>query len=561
MSSSAGSSSSTLRQTKQQQQALLQKLLLQGGAASAVAQPQPQQPAADPTDVFLRTASSTRSQGLTRNLLFVSVRPIVDVKKNLALPPWEKPTERIQSGLFAARPIKAGGIALRDQYLVSDMLPDATLDDERPMAVQLSELNIMTPDFLGQVVDLRYEDPELLHSYEFQMVATQYQYPVGNLRNWHVALLAHQTPVYTLGGVLQRRALFELGCRINHSCSPNAIAVYPRAGNVCTVVALRPIAANEEITVCYFPHLLPFRLETRRMHIAAHETGRWLCWCERCMEEEFRMFGKTTTEEISKAREELELDALAHPPTAASAPGASRDVPFGGFDGHMYEALLRALPLSNAKQLTICLDRLDRARNTTELDERPAMLHVIGDICFTLTENLLLDSDCTCPEFRWTVAYRTLQCWLSDWEGHPSFSSEVKHERKKKLCIELKSENKSAMLMRALSVLFRGLEDAFKALPETAGAAMSVYSWLLLYALRQPLGILLGEMMAQAVDACVTDPCVAASAAVQQDWDQRKEQIGRIYKLSNEPYVPARGSNSEETNNNSNMVLLTRRLK
>ncbi|KAG8985918.1 SET domain-containing protein 5 [Tulasnella sp. 427] len=80
-------------------------------------------------------------------------------------------------------------------------------------------------------------------------------------------------------------ALYRLHSHLNHSCSPNVSVQHPLLDTQpakISVVAKRPIAAGEELTVTYVNPRN--NLKKRRRELK--EWGFGECRCERCLEEE-----------------------------------------------------------------------------------------------------------------------------------------------------------------------------------------------------------------------------------------------------------------------------------
>lgn len=72
--------------------------------------------------------------------------------------------------------------------------------------------------------------------------------------------------------------------KINHSCNPNAEIRFPYSSNVLQVVALRDIAANEEICISYLDECQLNRSRHSRQKYL-QENYLFLCECEKCHEE------------------------------------------------------------------------------------------------------------------------------------------------------------------------------------------------------------------------------------------------------------------------------------
>lgn len=71
--------------------------------------------------------------------------------------------------------------------------------------------------------------------------------------------------------------VFEIICRINHSCRPNSCAFWNEDLKMETVHAIRPIKKGEEVTIVYGGY--GPRQERRAWHKATHKFD---CTCESC---------------------------------------------------------------------------------------------------------------------------------------------------------------------------------------------------------------------------------------------------------------------------------------
>jgi len=75
--------------------------------------------------------------------------------------------------------------------------------------------------------------------------------------------------------------VYELGCRMNHSCAPNACWDISPEG-VLRVCALKQIPAGEEVTVCYSAGLALLHWQARRRHLWSRG---FKCVCKLCVQE------------------------------------------------------------------------------------------------------------------------------------------------------------------------------------------------------------------------------------------------------------------------------------
>lgn len=72
--------------------------------------------------------------------------------------------------------------------------------------------------------------------------------------------------------------IFPIACRMNHACKPNARYIWNAAAGCEKIIAMRPIAANEEVTVCYKDSYKP--RSQRRSELARQ--FKFECKCTAC---------------------------------------------------------------------------------------------------------------------------------------------------------------------------------------------------------------------------------------------------------------------------------------
>jgi hypothetical protein len=75
-------------------------------------------------------------------------------------------------------------------------------------------------------------------------------------------------------------ALFAIICTMNHSCTPNVQVQYDRGTSVGTVVALRDIAAGDELFINYCDMDDPVEIRTQNLRHYG-----FMCGCEKCARE------------------------------------------------------------------------------------------------------------------------------------------------------------------------------------------------------------------------------------------------------------------------------------
>lgn len=79
------------------------------------------------------------------------------------------------------------------------------------------------------------------------------------------------------------RALYAVACRANHSCRPN-VALCAGETGVIRLVAIRPVAAGEEVLVSYLGESELLRPTERRQQLLSKSWG-FVCGCARCSAE------------------------------------------------------------------------------------------------------------------------------------------------------------------------------------------------------------------------------------------------------------------------------------
>lgn len=98
-------------------------------------------------------------------------------------------------------------------------------------------------------------------------------------------------PYYYILDLESHGALYRLHSHLNHSCSPNVSVQHPLIDTQpakVTIVAKRPIASGEELTVTYVNPRNSLKKRRRELK----EWGFGECQCERCLEEEKTREGK-----------------------------------------------------------------------------------------------------------------------------------------------------------------------------------------------------------------------------------------------------------------------------
>jgi hypothetical protein len=122
------------------------------------------------------------------------------------------------------------------------------------------------------------------------------------------------TPLYTPLGI----ALSVRASLLNHSCNPNTVISF--SGSQLTARAMRPISANEELTISYID--ITFPPEARRSELASRYFFR--CICPECSST--RTLGRPepppeVTDIPKEKRDKLEENVIEHITMAAQAKG------------------------------------------------------------------------------------------------------------------------------------------------------------------------------------------------------------------------------------------------
>lgn len=90
--------------------------------------------------------------------------------------------------------------------------------------------------------------------------------------------------------------LYSQQSKINHSCQPNCEIVFPQSNHVLQVVALRDIAAGEEVTISYLDECMLSRSRHSRQKVLK-ENYIFVCECEKCSFEKLSQKDETSSEE------------------------------------------------------------------------------------------------------------------------------------------------------------------------------------------------------------------------------------------------------------------------
>lgn len=157
------------------------------------------------------------------------------------------PTPHNGLGLFATRPIKAGELIIA----------------ERPLFIATN------PRTINAAVDkLNLEKKAAFFSLVDSFSTSSQPDPVTIFR----------TNALPSGTAHDEGRVYEIICRINHSCSPNAQWSWSQSAGHETVYAATDIPIDTEITTTYIPNLHPYIMRSRHLLKDFHFT----CRCSAC---------------------------------------------------------------------------------------------------------------------------------------------------------------------------------------------------------------------------------------------------------------------------------------
>eukprot|EP00994_Dinema_validum_P008231 NODE_732_length_1386_cov_20.676889_g539_i0.p1 GENE.NODE_732_length_1386_cov_20.676889_g539_i0~~NODE_732_length_1386_cov_20.676889_g539_i0.p1 ORF type:complete len:414 (+),score=112.53 NODE_732_length_1386_cov_20.676889_g539_i0:45-1244(+) len=207
-------------------------------------------------------------------------------------------TEEFGNTLLAIQDLQMGGAVVVEEPLLTvtrelDRTGDVWLDIEInlvPHLIVLEEL-LTCPDSASVVEEMRdMYCPDLASEIEIVLQCKEAAVVARSKFDWARSWEVDQLHTFALTFDMNahrfqtsHRALFRLGSRLTHSCSPNTF--YSSASGKGCHYALRPIAKGEVITTNYLgPALM---LPTVRRQKRLWETKLFLCRCSRCTGPDF----------------------------------------------------------------------------------------------------------------------------------------------------------------------------------------------------------------------------------------------------------------------------------
>jgi len=196
-----------------------------------------------------------------------------------------------RQGLFARRAFAAGDVVLKE--VAASRVPV-----DSPAAILGIAFNLLRPQERSVgVIPKPPQEPEALDLFpsatvqcEFgpgaqeasgRMAAELDGRSVEMLHHWARAVQPYLVGSESLASGVEPSINIHLTCsKANHSCVPNCLTVFDANGRFQHIVAVRSIAANEELCVTYWTDMLTDTVSTRQ---ATSSTSQgWLCWCTRC---------------------------------------------------------------------------------------------------------------------------------------------------------------------------------------------------------------------------------------------------------------------------------------
>jgi len=222
-------------------------------------------------------------------------------------------------GLFALKPFAAGSLIVVEKPVLSVASDADTHALERDMARDGSPFKSLRPEVQAAVM---------------------------NLRDAHGGAVKTLTGIWETNGIPygadgQTGGLFLLLSRLNHSCAPNCARAWSETMQREELVALRDVAAGEELTSAYFD-VLASRAQ-RRAHAA--EAFGFDCHCALCVRgddaEPWRARARALDDAVQRAMDAKEYGAAARSAEArvawlrAHAWNNAGDVARSAFDAYV----------------------------------------------------------------------------------------------------------------------------------------------------------------------------------------------------------------------------------
>lgn len=181
--------------------------------------------------------------------------------------------------------------------------------------------------------------------------------------------------------------LFELACKMNHSCRPNCVWFTTQDGTCKEVRAISPIEAGEELTVDYVGNVLDPTPQRREDLLA---TKGFVCQCDRCAAEhdDTRRFKCISHDETNCAGFHF-LDQ----PTYSSSPSLSDCSCCGSKATKEYTKTVMKEEIRLVREINELNEALDedsivKVQDRIEQLEPPHQHHSLADKCYQLQAEL-----------------------------------------------------------------------------------------------------------------------------------------------------------------------------
>jgi tetratricopeptide (TPR) repeat protein len=182
--------------------------------------------------------------------------------------------------------------------------------------------------------------------------------------------------------------LFELACKMNHSCRPNCVWFTTQDGTCKEVRAIAPIEAGEELTVDYLGNALDSTAQRREDLFA---TKGFVCECDRCAAEhdDTRRFKCITYSETQKCNGFHFLIQ----PTYASPASLGDCICCGATSTEVYTTTVMREEITLVREINeldeaVEADCIVQVQNRIEQLEPPHQHHSLADKCYQLQGEL-----------------------------------------------------------------------------------------------------------------------------------------------------------------------------
>ena len=177
----------------------------------------------------------------------------------------KKSTERSGLGVFAKQSFAVGEEIFREKPLIRIPQHLFSLNIEHNIQLCNKLINEHPPEIRDCIMNFTDVRTDL---------STQ-----ENVPTTYGIFLTNSVPLgNTSNGESPDGGIFARTCRINHSCKPNARYIWRPDLKRELVIAMRPIAIDEEITVTYNEKYLPQKKRQERLQQSFHFT----CECSLC---------------------------------------------------------------------------------------------------------------------------------------------------------------------------------------------------------------------------------------------------------------------------------------